>query len=163
MSSGLFGITPAKRRIFYIWCCSGSLSIQLQKTLSLIICLLCMLGFGQIFSGCDDRCISQNELLWKPSISEYRLQLTNHSPFMVELSVDNQILGVYCSGVEKLDIGNFSKNDCSLIKAVFLDNPSWIFLDDCSENPPGPCKDNNIDGKICYNTWGVDLVEAVLR
>jgi len=114
-------------------------------------------------SACDTHCISENETLWDASAVEYRLELTNHTPFAVELIVDGEVLGTYCSGVEKLSVGNFYKNDCSLIRAEFLDNPSSINLDDCSTNPPGLCKDNNVDGKMCYDTWDVDLVEAVLE
>lgn len=116
-----------------------------------------------LLTACDTHCISQSDQLWEPAATEYRLQLTNNSPFIVELTVDDEILGTYCSGVYKLNVGNFEKKDCSQIKAEFLDNPSYIFLDDCSENSTGLCKDNNIDGKICYNTWDVELVEAILQ
>ncbi len=58
-----------------------------------------------LLAACDTHCISETETLWDHSAVEYRLELTNNSPFLVELTVDGEVLGTYCSGVNKLSIG----------------------------------------------------------
>ncbi len=113
--------------------------------------------------ACDTYCISDREQLWAPVDNEYRLELTNLSPYMVEVSVDGESLGVYCSGVEKLPVGIFEQGDCSRIEAVFMDNPERIELDDCDIKSQEECSDNNLDGNTCYDTRGVTSVEARLE
>ena len=115
-----------------------------------------------LLSGCETECLRGEETLWPPAPDEYRLLLTNRSSHMVELKVDGRSLGVFCDGVKGALIGNFERNPCSRIRAEFLDNPSSIDLDDCTELPESPCKENNTEGQVCYDTSYVQQVEAVL-
>jgi len=118
---------------------------------------------GLLFSGgCDTHCLSERELLWEAGPDEYRLELTNLGPYLVELYVNEESVGVFCSGVEKLPVGNFPRNPCSEIRAEFLDNPGSIRLDDCDVESGSPCEANNGDGRTCYDTSFVDTVEARL-
>lgn len=128
---------------------------RLSPSLAIPLCLILLLG-------CDTHCISEKDVLWAPGYSEYRLELTNSSPFMIELWVSGESIGIFCSGVENLPVGNFPKDSCSEIYADFFDNPTSIHLDDCTLDPPGECKNNNTEGRICYDTEQVEKVVAVL-
>lgn len=113
-------------------------------------------------SGCGSHCTDEVDILWPPSINEYRLNLTNRTPHMVELFVDGESVGVFCSGVETLAIGNFPKNACSEIRAEYFDNPDSISLDDCIIGVED-CKQNNTKGRICFDTRAPFDVDAILE
>lgn len=121
--------------------------------------LICLL----LAMGCDSQCMKEQDSLWPPSDDEYRLWLTNQSPFPVEVEVDGESLGVYCAGLRRVSLGNFPRNGCSRIRAYFLDNPSEIWLDDCEEPSISACKSNNSEGRVCFDTREVDEVQATLH
>ncbi len=121
----------------------------------------CWLWVALLFvCGCDTHCISESSPLWEPDPGEYRLLVTNNSSSMVEIRVDGESLGIYCSGVQQVPVGNFSQRECSQIQAEFFDNPGTIELDDCSEGNESECLENNIDGRICYDTSYIEQVLA---
>ncbi len=122
-----------------------------------------LVGLGLLFfPGCDTHCLETRDILWEPAPDEYRLVLTNRSPSIVEIRVDGESQGVFCDGVEDLPVGNFPRDTCSEIRAIFLDNPDRISLDDCHEAAGEGCRENNIDGRVCYDTTYTQVVEATL-
>lgn len=124
--------------------------------------VLTLCGALLFLFSCDTYCKKGEEPLWEPAEDEYRLEMSNSSSHMVELLVDGESQGAFCAGVKRAPVGNFKRAACTKIRAVFLDNPSHIDLDDCLENGLLPCKENNTDGEVCYDTRDSLRVEARL-
>lgn len=111
-------------------------------------------------TACDTHCETGADVLWEPTSDQYRLELTNRSPHMVELSLDGESLGAFCAGVDRAAVGNFPRETCSRIRVRFLDNPATMALDDCFADDSMPCRENNPDGVVCYDTRDSKRVEA---
>lgn len=79
---------------------------------------------------------------------------------MVELTVDGEIIGLYCDGISNLSVGNFTRRDCSRIRVAYFDNPGVMRLDDCAVIGEEECRANNTGGRTCYDTRSVTRVEA---
>ena len=112
--------------------------------------------------SCDTYCKKGEEPLWEATTDEYRLEMTNSSAHMVELIVNGESQGAFCAGITRAPVGNFKRGACTKIRAVFLDNPSRIDLDDCLVDGLLPCKENNPEGEVCYDTRDSLRVEARL-
>ncbi len=113
--------------------------------------------------ACESHCIEENDLLWDPPQDHYRLEISNHSEFMVKLEVDGEEVGVFCEGVERLPVGDFPRSECSRIQVKYLDNPSSLQLDDCDIFSKEDCQANNTKGRTCYDTTFIERVEAKVQ
>jgi len=100
-----------------------------------------------------------------PTRDEYRLVLTNLSGQMVELRVDGKSMGAFCPGVDKLQVGNFDRQECSQIHVAFYDVDRVKRLDDCGILGAPECSDNNTDDRTCFDTTSnmVTKVDAEIK